>query len=85
MQFSTLDFSIQPYIEGVNPPVTKPNPAFLEDIGEEGMRELLDRFYMKLFESPIKHLFLEERCYEGGRAEFGRFFYTDLRGSQIFQ
>lgn len=61
MQFSTLDFSIQPYIEGVNPPVTKPNPAFLEDIGEEGMRELLDRFYMKLFESPIKHLFPEER------------------------
>ncbi len=32
---STLDFSILPYQEGVNPPVTKPNPAFLEDIGEQ--------------------------------------------------
>jgi len=37
---SSLDFSILPYQEGVNPPVTKPNPAFLTDIGEEGMRAL---------------------------------------------
>ena len=31
MHFSTLDFSIQPYIEGINPPVTKPNPEFLQE------------------------------------------------------
>jgi hemoglobin len=60
MQFSKLDFSIQPYVEGVNPPVTKPNPQFLQDIGEEGMRELLRRFYTKLYESPIKHLFPQD-------------------------
>jgi len=54
---SSLDFSILAYQEGVNPPVTKPNPAFLTDIGEEGMRALLDRFYMGLFESPIKEIF----------------------------
>jgi len=54
---STLDFSILPYQEGVNPPVTKPNPAFLTDIGEQGMRDLFDRFYMDLFESPIKDIF----------------------------
>jgi hemoglobin len=59
MKFGTsaLDFSILPYQDGVNPPVTKPNPAFLKEIGEEGMRALLDRFYMGLFESPIKSLF----------------------------
>ena len=57
---STLNFSILPYQEGVTPPVTKPNPAFLADIGEEGMRALLDRFYMCLFESPIKELFPKE-------------------------
>ena len=56
-QTSSLDFSILPYTEGINPPVTKPNPAFLTDIGEEGMRALLDRFYMGLFESPIKEIF----------------------------
>ena len=57
---SSLNFSILPYQVGVTPPVTKPNPAFLTDIGEEGMRALLDRFYMGLFESPIKELFPKE-------------------------
>ena len=57
---STLNLSILPYQEDVKPPVTKPNPAFLTDIGEEGMRELFNRFYMGLFESPIKDLFPKE-------------------------
>jgi hemoglobin len=63
MNFSTtsLDFSILPYQEGINPPVTKPNPGFLTDIGEEGMRSLLDRFYMGLLESPIKEMFPKDR------------------------
>jgi hemoglobin len=54
---SSVDFSILPYAEGVNPPVTKPNPAFLSDIGEEGMRALFSRFYAALFQSPIKDIF----------------------------
>jgi len=62
MHFSSnsLNFSILPYQADVTPPVTKPNPAFLTDIGEDGMRALLDRFYMGLFESPIKELFPKE-------------------------
>ena len=58
---STLDFSILPFTEGVNPPVTKPNPAFLTDITEQGMRDLLDRFYMGLYESPIKDIFPQDK------------------------
>lgn len=54
---STLDFSILPYVEGVNPPVTKPNPAFLTDVGEQGIRDLLDRFYMALHVGAIKDIF----------------------------
>ena len=57
---SSLDFSILPYVEGVNPPVTKPNPEFLTDITEQGMRDLLDRFYMGLFESPIQDIFPQD-------------------------
>ena len=60
-QTSSLDFSILPYTEGINPPVTKPNPAFLTDIGEQGMRALLNRFYMGLHESPIKDIFPESK------------------------
>lgn len=58
---STIDFSVLPYTEGVNPPVTKPNPSFLTDIGEEGMRELFKRFYTALFDSPIKDIFPQEK------------------------
>jgi len=58
---STLDFSILPFTQGVNPPVTKPNPAFLADITEQGMRDLLDRFYMGLYESPIKDIFPKDK------------------------
>ncbi len=57
--FEQIDFSITPF-DGSNPPVTKPNPSFLECIGEDGMRELLRDFYIKLFESPIAHLFEDE-------------------------
>lgn len=58
---SSLDFCILPYQGGEAPPVTKPNPAFLTDIGEEGMRALLDRFYLGLHESPIKDLFPQSK------------------------
>lgn len=62
MNFSTspLDFSVQPY-RGTTPPVTLPNPQFLDDIGEDGMRALLDRFYEELSWSPIKNLFPETK------------------------
>lgn len=58
---SSLDFSILPYVEGVNPPVTKPNPAFLTEVGEQGIRDLLDRFYMALHVGPIKDIFPESK------------------------
>ncbi len=54
---SSLNFNILPYVEGVKPPVIKPNPAFLSEIGEEGMRDLFRRFYSALYQSPIKALF----------------------------
>ncbi len=54
---SSLTFDILPYQEGVKPPVTKPNPAFLTEAGEEGIRDLLSRFYETLHKSPIKDLF----------------------------
>lgn len=80
MNFSTssLDFSILPYQEGVNPPVTKPNPAFLTDIGEEGMRALLDRFYMGLYESPIKEIFPKDREVMKNAAQISADFFIQI-------
>ena len=56
-----LNFSITPYQEGITVDVTKPNPAFLEDIGELGMRDLLDRFYLSLVDSSIKDIFPKDK------------------------
>ncbi len=42
---------------GVRPPVIKPNPAFLQELGEEGFRELVSEHYELLKESDISHLF----------------------------
>lgn len=56
-----MNYDFIPFQEGFIPEVKKPNPEFLQEIGEEGMRNLLDRFYLCLFESPIKELFPTER------------------------
>jgi len=62
MQFDTsaLHFTILPHEEGVNPPVTKPNPMFLTDITEQGMRALFTRFYEILATSPIHSMFPQD-------------------------
>lgn len=82
---SALDFSILPYTEGVNPPVTKPNPAFLTDIGEEGMRTLFSRFYSLLFKSPIKDIFpLDEEEMQIASQHSADFFVQICGGPQYF-
>ncbi len=81
---SSLDFSILPYQEGVNPPVTKPNPEFLTDIGEEGMRALLDRFYMGLFESPIKDLFPDDKEEMKKAAQHSADFFIQICGGPAY-
>ena len=81
---SSLDLSITPYQEGVNPPVTKPNPALLEDIGEEGMRELFKRAYLGLFNSPIKHIFpkTQEKILEAG--DISADFFIQICGGESY-
>jgi hemoglobin len=82
---SSLDFSILPYVEGVNPPVTKPNPAFLIDIGEQGMRELFARFYAGLFKSPIKDIFpLNEEEMQVAAQHSADFFIQICGGTPYF-
>ena len=82
MHFSTseLDFSIHPYQEGVNPPVTKPNPAFLAEIGEQGMRDLFTRFYTLLYQSPIKDLFPDTEEEMQIAAQYSADFFIQICG-----
>ena len=86
MNFSTssLDFSILPYQEGVNPPVTKPDPGFLTDIGEEGMRALIDTFYMGLFKSQIKKMFPDSRDEMKKAGETSADFFIQICGGPTY-
>ncbi|MFA6188498.1 MAG: globin [Sulfuricurvum sp.] len=42
---------------GVRPPVTKPHPGFLFEVGEERMRKLVNDHYEKIRTSDISFLF----------------------------
>ncbi len=84
MRFSKVDFSITPYVEGVTLPVSKPNPQFLNEIGEVGMRDLLDRFYMKLYESPISHLFPADREEMKTAAQHSADFFIQICGGVAY-
>lgn len=42
---------------GVRPPVEKPNPEFLQELGEDGFRKLVSDHYELLKDSDISHLF----------------------------
>ena len=57
MNFSSLNLVITPGVFGQRPPVTKPNPGFLEELGEEAFRKLVSDHYDLLKDSDIAELF----------------------------
>lgn len=52
-----MNYSILPYNASYIPPVQKPHPEFLQEVGEEGIRDLLSRLYLALDVSPIREIF----------------------------
>ncbi len=55
-----MNYSIMAYNANFIPPVQKPNPDFLSEVGEQGIRDLLTRLYTCLDKSPIRHIFPPE-------------------------
>ena len=52
-----MNYSILAHNANFIPPVEKPNPDFLTQIQEQGMRDLLSRFYACLDKSAIRNIF----------------------------
>lgn len=52
-----MDYSILAHNANFIPPVQKPNPQFLIEVGEQGIRDLLNRLYLELDISPIRNIF----------------------------
>ena len=55
-----MNYSITPHNANFIPPVQKPNPSFLKEVGEQGIRDLLSRLYICLDTSPIRSIFPPE-------------------------
>ena len=55
-----MELKINSYPVGARPDVSKPHPDFLNELGEEGIRKMVNRHYDLMRESDIKHLFPED-------------------------
>lgn len=70
---------------GARPPVTKPIPEFLIEVGEEGIRKLIDEHYESIKTSEIAHLFpLDPQDLEKAKKHAADFFIQICGGPQYF-
>jgi len=70
---------------GVRPPVTKPIPEFLLEVGEEGIRKLISDHYDSIKESDIVHLFpLDEEEFKLAKQHSSDFFIQICGGPAYF-
>ncbi|WP_297443761.1 globin [Sulfurimonas sp.] len=70
---------------GVRPPVQKPIPEFLLEVGEEGIRELISKHYDAIKKSDIVHLFpLDEAEFEKAKINSADFFIQICGGPKYF-
>lgn len=70
---------------GVKPPVTKPIPEFLIEVGEDGIRKLISDHYDLIKESDIKHLFpIDPKEFELAKEHSADFFIQICGGPAYF-
>ena len=70
---------------GVRPPVTKPIPEFLLEVGEAGLRELISKHYDAIKESDIYHLFPQDDAeFEQAKVNSADFFIQICGGPAYF-
>jgi len=70
---------------GVRPPVEKPIPEFLLEVGEEGIRELVSKHYDLIKKSSIYHLFpQDEAVFEKAKEHSADFFIQICGGPAYF-
>jgi len=70
---------------GVRPPVTKPIPKFLLEVGEEGIRELISNHYDKIKGSRIFNIFPQDaKDFEQAKIHSSDFFIQICGGQAYF-
>ena len=80
-----MNLDITQVMFGVRPPVTKPIPEFLIEVGEEGIRNLISNHYDRLRVSEISHLFpMDEKEFEEAKIHSSDFFIQICGGPAYF-
>jgi len=80
-----MNYNITQAQFGVRPPVTKPNPKFLEVLGEDGLRNLVSNHYDILRTSQIKELFpKDDKKFEKAKQNSADFFIQICGGPDYF-
>jgi hemoglobin len=70
---------------GVRPPVQKPIPEFLIEVGEEGIRQLISKHYDAIKESDIAQLFPQDEAeFEQAKVNSADFFIQICGGPKYF-
>jgi len=70
---------------GVKPPVTKPIPEFLLEVGEKGIRELISKHYDAIKQSDIYQLFPQDDAgFEQAKINSADFFIQICGGPSYF-
>ncbi|MFT7859822.1 MAG: globin [Sulfurimonas sp.] len=70
---------------GVRPPVTKPIPEFLIEVGQDGIRELISEHYESIKGSDIEHLFpIDPQEFEMAKKHAADFFIQICGGPKYF-
>ena len=70
---------------GVRPPVVKPIPEFLLEVGEDGLRELISKHYDLIKMSDIYNLFpQDETAFEQAKLNSSDFFIQICGGKGYF-
>jgi len=82
-----MNLTITPSRLGDKPPVTKANPGFYQQVGEERFRKLISDHYDLIKESSIKHLFPvnDPQAFELAKKHAADFFIQICGGPMYFQ
>lgn len=72
---------------GIRPPVTKPHPGFLHEVGEERFKELVNAHYEAIRESDIAFLFpiFDEDDFEQAKKNAFDFLIQESGGPDYFK
>jgi hemoglobin len=80
-----MDLEITNYQFGQKPTVNRPDPEFLNAMGEQGIREMVSRFYDLLRQSSIKQLFKEDDTeFEQSKQHSSDFMIQILGGPEYY-